>query len=333
MEPYSRRVTRDERRHGKRMFRSGEEKKREDEEKHEESERREVAIYASGSSSSEGTTLYDKCTIFSKHMVKRSKICARCMLNAVEEFLAIFLRVRGRLIAATAEINERKRKKKRERERERERVKPSRQISTTRVGRIAKKHPNELDHVKIKSDAFSKGSRHAPVRESIATFERGRVSAGHALRRKEERREKKEDVKNSRETRAASLVRSSLIESQHDGSYRAFRERCSQSGEVKAQKVTVEAEESDGRTGEKSGRSFLCKVRIERRIHSSPSAAPLSVPPCTFSRPAEVSLGVFHSTTSTFAQPSFEHGALLLGARVKGSRYHGALGANSRSRI
>ena len=115
--------------------------------------------------------------------------------------------------------------------------------------------------------------------------------------------------------------RSSLTESQHDRSYRAFRERCSQSGEVKAQKVTIKAEESDGRTGEKSGRSFLCKVRIERRIRSSPSAVPPSVPPCTFSRPAEVSLGVFHSTTSTFAQPSFEHGALLLGARIKGSRY------------
>lgn len=57
MEPYSRRVTWDERRHGKRMSRSGEEKKREGGEKHEESERREVAIYASGSSSSEGTTV------------------------------------------------------------------------------------------------------------------------------------------------------------------------------------------------------------------------------------------------------------------------------------
>jgi len=43
--------------------------------------------------------------------------------------------------------------------------------------------------------------------------------------------------------------------------------------------------------GEKSGRSFLCKVRIERRICSSPSA--VSVPPCTFSRPAEVSLAFF----------------------------------------
>jgi len=48
------------------------------------------------------------------------RVCARCMSNAVEEFLAIFLRIRGRLIAATAEINEQKRKK-RERERERER--------------------------------------------------------------------------------------------------------------------------------------------------------------------------------------------------------------------
>ena len=57
MEPYSRRVTQDERRHGKSMSRSGEEKKRESAEKHEESERREVAIYASGSSSSEGTTV------------------------------------------------------------------------------------------------------------------------------------------------------------------------------------------------------------------------------------------------------------------------------------
>ncbi|EGI61699.1 hypothetical protein G5I_10031 [Acromyrmex echinatior] len=77
MEPYSRRVTQDERRHGKSMSRSGEEKKRESAEKHEESERREVAIYASGSSSSEGTTFYGKCTIFSKHMVKRSKIQAQ----------------------------------------------------------------------------------------------------------------------------------------------------------------------------------------------------------------------------------------------------------------
>ncbi|KYM97188.1 hypothetical protein ALC62_12134 [Cyphomyrmex costatus] len=73
MEPYSRRVTQwDERRHGKRVSRSGEEEKREDGEKHEEAERR----------------FYSKCTIFSKHMVKRSKIldiayyervCARCM--------------------------------------------------------------------------------------------------------------------------------------------------------------------------------------------------------------------------------------------------------------
>lgn len=40
----------------------------------------------------------------------------RCMPpNAAEEFLAIFLHVRGRLIAATAEINEQK-----EREKERE---------------------------------------------------------------------------------------------------------------------------------------------------------------------------------------------------------------------
>jgi len=37
-------------------------------------------------------------------------------------------------------------------------------------------------------------------------------------------------------------------------------------------------------------RSFLCKVRIERRIRSSPSAVPPSVPSCAFSlRPAEVS--------------------------------------------
>lgn len=74
-------------------------------------------------------------------------------------------------------------------------------------------------------------------------------------------------------------------------------------------------------TGRKSGRSFLCKVRIERRIRSSPSAVPPSaVPPCTFSRPAEVSLGVFHSATSTFAHRFLNGSALLLAARVKGGR-------------
>ncbi|KYQ54111.1 hypothetical protein ALC60_06983 [Trachymyrmex zeteki] len=181
MEPYSRRVTRDERRHGKRMSRSGEEEKRENGEKHEEAKRREVAIYASDSSFSEGTT-------------------TRCMPpNAAEEFLAIFLHVRGRLIAATAEINEQK-----EREKEREKndtrswlgneansiIERKRQIapqnrkliielvheddpaspiyyakhfgpgrrSVAETGSIAKKHPNELDHAKIKSEAFSKGS-------------------------------------------------------------------------------------------------------------------------------------------------------------------------------
>ncbi|EGI61700.1 hypothetical protein G5I_10032 [Acromyrmex echinatior] len=172
------------------------------------------------------------------------RVCARCMPNAVEEFLAIFLRVRGRLIVSTAEINEQKRERERmairlyanneaadtvpvftvrqrtpHTNRDCDNIKPSRQISTTRVSRandtrswlgneansiierkrqiapqnrkliielvheddpaspiyyakhfdpgrrsvaetnsIAKKHPNELDHVKIKSDVFSKGS-------------------------------------------------------------------------------------------------------------------------------------------------------------------------------
>jgi len=57
-------------------------------------------------------------------------------------------------------------------------------------------------------------------------------------------------------------------------------------------------------------RSFLCKVRIEGRIRSSPSAVPPSVPSRAFSlRPAEVSPALFHSATSTFARrpsPAFE---------------------------
>lgn len=96
-----------------------------------------------------------------------------------------------------------------------------------------------------------------------------------------------------------------------------FEEDVRAGRKIRIQKVTIKARGRREREGEKEveekkkkkkkekecrRRSFLCKVRIERRIRTSPSAMPPSVPPYTDSaRPAEVSPAFF---TRRLSRPS-----------------------------
>lgn len=85
-------------------------------------------------------------------------------------------------------------------------------------------------------------------------------------------------------------------------------------------------------------RSFLCKVRIERRIRTSPSAVPPSVPPCTDSLVRRKSARRFSpgdiGSLAALRPPSrSSRRCSLPNSRVKGGRYRGFRAKFSKSCI